>query len=233
MAESGNPRERAAILVIRVAGTAVVVLMVALLFIFPSRPVHRNLAGLTSPILGLELASAPEHVFDILGRPGEPARADAVRRTDLGNRIDFLFMVAYPALFVGIAMLLAAHGALSRGMLALMITFAIGMLVGDALENRELLYLSSATDPAAMAPSLARLQRFTHVKWNAIFGASAILALGVSQELGWWRWSWVAFLLAALAGFSASLGYLPGIEWGMYLLAVAWVVAYAHAWRAG
>lgn len=225
-------RERAALLVIRIAGTAAILLMIAFLAIFPTGAVHRNLPGITSPILGLELASEPVHVFDILGRPGEPARADAVRRTDLGNRLDYLFMIAYPALFLGIALLLESRGSLSSGLLAVVVMFAIAMAVGDALENRELLFLSGATDPAAMAPSLRRLQRFTHVKWNAIFGAAAVLALGVSRERAAWRWSWVAFLLAALAGFSASVGYLPGIEWGMYLLAAGWIVAYVHSWRA-
>ncbi len=225
--------DRPAILLIRIAGTVAIVLMIAFLVILPTTAVHENLPGLTSPMVGFELASRPEHVFGILGRPGDPARDDVVRRTDFANEIDFVFMIAYPALFVGIAWMMSAHGALSRMMLGIVVMFAVGMAIGDALENRELLFLSGATDPAAMMPSLARLQRFTHVKWNAIFGASAVLALGALQEQGWFRWSWIAFVLAAVSGFAASFGYLRGIEIGMYLLAIGWIMAYVRAWRAG
>jgi len=223
--------DRPALLLVRVAGTVAIVLMIAFLVILPSKPVHENLPGLQSPMLGFELASEPEHVFGILGRPGEAVREDVVRRTDFANEIDFVFMVAYPALFVGIAWMLAARGSLSRTLLGVMIMFAVGMALGDALENRELLFLSNAADPVAMMPSLARLQRFTHVKWDAIFGASAVLALGTMQERGWFRWSSFAFGLAAVSGFAASFGYLSGIEIGMYLLAIGWIMAYVRGWQ--
>ena len=223
--------ERRAITIIRVSGAAVLLLSVVMLVVFPAAPVERNVPGFVSPVVGFELASTPEHVLGILGHPENPARPAAVAAMNRGNRIDFLFMIAYPALFVGIAWMLAAHGSLSRMLLGVMIMFAVGMWLGDALENRELLFLSKATDPAAMTPSLARLQRFTHVKWNAIFGACAVLALGTLQERGWFRWSGYAFGLAAVSGFAASFGYLTGIEIGMYLLAIGWIVAYVRAWQ--
>ena len=82
--------ERRACMIIRVAGTAALLLTVAFLVILPAKPVHENIAGFTNPMLSFELASQPEHVFGVLGRPGDPGRDDAVRRIDLGNYIDFL-----------------------------------------------------------------------------------------------------------------------------------------------
>ena len=225
------PNERTARLVIRVAGTVAIVLMIVFLGLFPARALHQNLPGITSPILGLELASQPEQVFGILGFPGEAERADYVRRVDLGNELDFLFMIAYPALFFGIALLLGAHGSLARGVVILAGVLAVTMALGDALENRELLFLSGAADPAAMMPSLARLQRFTHVKWDAIFVASALLALGASREAGWFCWSAPFYFIAAVLGLSATFGWLAGIELGMYPLAIGWIMAYVRAWR--
>ncbi|MBI3768711.1 MAG: hypothetical protein HY271_09485 [Deltaproteobacteria bacterium] len=223
--------ERRALTIIRVAGTAVLVLIVAFLAIVPTAAVHENLPGISSPILGFELASTPEHVFGILGNPGEPARADAVRRIDLGNRIDFLFMIAYPALFVGIALLLESHGSFSRAATMIVVALAVLMAIGDALENRELLFLSGVNDGAAMLPSLARLRIVTHVKWYAIFAASGLLAAGAWRERGWWRWSAPFYALAALGGV-ASLAYLAAIEAGMNALALAWVMTYVRSWRA-
>jgi hypothetical protein len=224
--------ERRALTIIRVAGAVALALMIAFLAILPAEPVHENLPGMTNPLLSFELASVPEHVFGILGRPGEPPREEAVRRTDLGNRLDFLFMIAYPALFAGIALLLEAHGSVSPGVRTMVVGLAVLMAVGDALENRELLSLSGASDGAAMLPALARLQVVTRIKWYAIFAASGLIASGVWRESGWWRWSAPLYALTALCGV-ASLVYLPAIEISMYTLAIAWVMTYVRAWRAG
>jgi len=214
--------------IIRVAGTLVMVLTAAFLVILPVKAVHENLPGITNPMLGFELASTPAQVLGILGNPGEPVRADTVWRFDLANRIDFLFMIAYPALFVGIALLLEAHGSLSGRMLVVVGTLAVLMALGDAAENRELLSLSGATDPAAMQPALARLHAFTSVKWYAIFVASGLIGVGAWREHGWWRWCAPFFGLAAVCGTAVALVSLQGIEIGTYVLAVAWLIAYAR-----
>jgi len=224
------PSERRACTVIRVAGTAALVLTVAFLVILPTKPVHENIAGFNNPLLSFELASRPEHVFGVLGRPGDPGREDAVRRTDLGNRIDFLFMIAYPTLFAGIALLLESHGSITRTTRQAMVALAVVMALADALENRQLLFLSGATDPAAMQPWLRRLQVFTRIKWYAIFLAAAVLAAGIWREREWWRWSAPFFALAALCG-ALSFVYLPAIEIGMYVLTIGWIMAYVRAWR--
>ncbi len=223
--------ERRALTIIRAAGTAMVVLTAVFLAILPSKPVHENLPGFGNPLVGFELASTPEQVFGILGRPGEPARAEAVRRTDLGNRIDFLFMIAYPAMFAGIALLFAAHGALAPRLRAVVLALAVVMALGDALENRELLTLSGTADAAAMLPALARLQVFTRVKWYAIYAACALLAGGAWHERGVWRWTAPFFAVAAVLG-ALSVAYLPAIETGMYALTIAWLIAYVRGWRA-
>lgn len=229
MSGADPQRERRAITIIRVAGTVVLLLLVVFLALVPAQAVHENVPGLASPMLGFELATTPAHVFGILGAPGEPARADTVWRFDLANRIDFVFMLAYPWLFFGIALLLEAHGSLSRRSRVVLGVLAVAMALGDALENRELLFLSGAADAAAMQPSLARLHVFTTVKWTAIFAAAGLIGVGVAGERGWWRWSAPLYGLAALGGLVVALVSLRGIEAGMYLLALGWVFAYARA----
>lgn len=222
--------ERRAILVLRVSGAAVLLLSVVMLAVFPVAPVERNVPGFVSPVVGFELASTPDHVLGILGHPGDAARAAAVEGMNRGNRIDFLFMIAYPALYLGIVMLLRARGRLRGGLGRVVLLLPGLMWLGDVLENRELLALATLTDPAAMTEGLARLRPFTIMKWHAIFGASALIAVPIWQDPSWWRWAGPLFGIAALVGF-ASVVVPPTIESAAYLLSLAWLVTWVYSLR--
>ena len=224
------PEERRALLVLRVAATVVFVLSIVLLTVMPSRPVTANVPGLGSAVIGFELASEPAHVFGILGAPDAPERTEAVRRMDLGNRIDFLFMAAYSTLYAGITLLLSAHGRIGGGIRALLLVLSVLMFAGDALENRQLLVLSHLTDPAAMAAPLAALACWTRLKWYSIYVASALVAPFIWREQSWWRWTAVPFGLAALLGFTGPV-HLPGIESGSYVVGVAWLMTLIRSWQ--
>lgn len=223
--------ERRAIFVLRVSGAVVLLLSVVMLVIFPMAPVERNVPGFVSPVVGFELASTPEHVLGILGPPDHPARAAAVAGMNRGNRIDFLFMIAYPALYVGIVLLLRSRGRLAGGIGRVALLLPGVMWLGDLLENRELLALASLTDPAAMTDGLGRLRPFTIMKWHALFGTSALVAYPIWQDRSWWRWAGPVFGVAALVGF-ASVIALPAIEIAAYLLSLAWLVTWVYSLRA-
>jgi hypothetical protein len=223
--------ERRGIIVIRVSGAAVVLLSVLMLAVFPSMPVERNVPGFVSPVLGFELASTPEHVFGIVGAPGAAARPEAVRSMNLGNRIDYVFMIAYPALYVGIALLLRARGRIQGLVATLLFVLPVVMLLGDLLENLQLLHLAELTDPAAMTGPLARLRVFTTMKWHAIFGTSALVAYPIWQDGSWWRWVGPAFGCAAAIGFF-SVVMLPAIEVAAYVVSLAWLATWVYSLRA-
>jgi hypothetical protein len=220
--------ERRALWVIRIAGTAVLVLFGVFQVVNPKAPVHANPPGFRDPVAGFELAGTPDDVFGILGRPGEAARAEAVRRMEAGTRLDFLFLLAYPAFHVGIALLLGARGTAPRPAVAALVALSVVMALGDALENRQLLRLAGTVEPAAMAGDLLRLRAFTLAKWYALFAASAIVAVLVRREAGWWRWSAPFFGLGALLGFASAV-HLPAIEWSIAPTAVAWGMTYVRA----
>ena len=222
--------ERRAIRILRWSGGAVLLLSVVMLAIFPLAPVERNVPGFVSPVVGFELASEPEHVFGILGRPESPERPAAVRRMNLGNAIDFLFMIAYSALYFGIVALLRARGAVTGGFARFLTAMPFVMWLGDLLENRELLALAGMTDPNAMAGALGRLRLFTIMKWHALFGTSLLIAFPIWQQPSWWRWAGVMFGVAGAVGFS-SVAYLPAIETAGYLLALAWLTTWIYALR--
>lgn len=223
-------RERAAVWILRIAGTAMLVLSVVVLALFPTDAARRNLPGIQSPIIGFELATTPEQVADLLGDPGTPERAERAARMDRGNRFDFLFLLAYAALHAGIALRLAAAGGLPRGVLVVLLFLATTMALFDALENRELLILSHAAPSPEMTAALARLRVFTLVKWYAIFGSAAVLAPFLRRWPDWWRFAAPPFALAALLG-AIGLVWPPGIEYGAYVIALAWLLTWVHALR--
>lgn len=223
--------ERRALLILRISGAAVLFLSIVMLAVFPAAPVDRNVPGFLSPVVGFELASTPDHVFGILGAPDSPARPEAVRKMNLGNRIDFLFMIAYPALYVGIVLLLRARGRMSDGLGRFLMVLPVVMWLGDLLENRQLLQLAGMTDPAAMTEPLARLRPFTTMKWHALFGTSALIAYPIWQDRSGWRWSGVIFGVAAVIGFS-SVVMLPAIEVAAYVLSLAWLSTWVYSLRA-
>jgi hypothetical protein len=223
--------ERRAIVVLRVAGALVLLLSIVLLTVLPRTPVERNVPGFMSPVVGFELASTPEHVFGILGHPGNPDRPAAVAEMNRGNSIDFLFMLAYPALYVGIILLLRARGRLSVGLGRFLLLLPVVMWLGDVLENRELLDLADVTDPGAMSGGLVRLRPFTIMKWHAIFGTSLLIAYPIWQDRSRWRFCGILFGVAGLVGFSSVI-VLPAIEISAYLLSLAWLGTWVYSLRA-
>jgi len=222
--------ERRAILLLRLAGSAVLLLFLLSAAVAPRAPVRANTPGFHDPVIAFELASRPEHVFGILGRPGSAERGIVAVRMRLATWIDFLFLLAYPCIYVGIALLQRAHGRVSRRMAGVLMALAAAMVVGDSLENRQLLRLMEEVDPSHMAPELARLRIFTLVKWYALYTASALVAVPVWRETGWWRWSGVFFALTALVGLAAMV-HLPAIEWSVVPLGIAWTMTYVRALR--
>jgi len=213
---------------VRIAGGAVLALFLVFQFVNPRHAVVTNTPGFRDPVAGFELASSPADVLGILGQPGNPGRADAVRGMRGGLYLDFLFLLAYPTFYVGIVVLLLARGALARGVAAAVIGLAVVMLTGDALENLQLLRLTETVDPVAMAAPLARLRVFTLAKWWALFAASALLVPALWRHGGSGRWSASFFALAAGLGF-ASVVHLPAIEWAIAPLGIGWTIVWTTA----
>jgi hypothetical protein len=222
--------ERRAIRIMRWSGGGVVLLTIVMLAVFPAAPVERNVPGFANPVVGFELASEPEHVFGILGRPGDPRRPDAVRRMNRGNEIDFAFMITYSLLYAGIVALLRARGVVTGGFARFLAFLPVVMWLGDLLENVQLLTLAGLTDPAAMAGPLGRLRVFTIMKWHALFGTSLLIAFPIWRQPSWWRWAGLIFGVAGVVGFT-SVAYLPAIETAGYVLGLAWLVTWIYALR--
>jgi hypothetical protein len=217
--------ERAALWVIRLAGTAALVLGLTLLAVLPAKPAVENVPGFRTAVVGFELASRPAEVAGILGAPGTPEWARTVRRMKLGTWIDFFFALTYSGFYVGIALLLDARVRPPWPLLRTVAVLAAAMALADILENTELLRLCRSVDAASMSGPLARLRAFTLTKWYAIYTASGLLTPVLWRAGKPWRWAAPPFAGAAALG-ALSLIHLPAIEHGSLLLFVAWMVSW-------
>lgn len=224
---------RRATWILRISGAVMLLFSVVALATFPATPARRNLPGFQSPIIGFELARTPEQIADLLGDPGTPQRAEYAARMDRGNRLDFVFMLAYASFHAAIALRLAALGRLRRSVLIVLLALAVDMALFDGLENRELLFVSKAAPSPEMTASLARLHVFTILKWFMIFGSAALLEPFLWREPDWLRWSAPLFAIAAILGFMGLVARPSGIELGAYVIALAWLLTWVHAVRRG
>jgi hypothetical protein len=223
--------EARAVWSVRLSGAAVLAFGVALFVLMPKTAVRENVDGLQGAVIGFELATTPAHVLGILGRPDDAARPAMVEAMDRVNRIDFLFMIAYPVLSFAIALWLAARGVAPRWLPPAVAALALAMWAGDFVENLQLLTLSKTIDADAMARPLAILRVATRIKWTALFVTALLEGAYVWRDRSGWRWSALVFVGAGLLGL-AGFGWLAGVEHGANLLGVGWLWTWIHALRA-
>jgi hypothetical protein len=223
--------EARAVRFVRLSGGAVLLLGIVLFAVMPKNAVRENVDGLQSAVIGFELAATPADVLGILGHPGDVPRPDTVRAMDLANRIDFLFMIAYPALSLAIALWLVARGVAPRWLPTVVGVFALVMWAGDLIENLQLLRLSQTTDAGAMARPLAILWVATRAKWKALFLTSLLEGAFVWRDASGWRWCALVFVVAGALGMAGVVAWLPGVEHGANLLGLGWTWTWIHALR--
>ena len=224
--------EARAVRLVRLTGGAVLLLGIVLAVVMPKHAVRENVDGVSGAVVGFELATTPAHVVGVLGTPADPAHPAMVSAMDLTNRIDFLFMIAYPALSYAIALWLVARGIAPRSLVPVVAVLALAMWAGDLIENLQLLKLSQTTDAAVMASPLAVLRIATRVKWKALFLTALLEGAFVWRDTSGWRWSALVFGVAGGLGMAGFVGWLPGVEHGANLLGLAWAWTWVQSLRA-
>ena len=146
-------------------GLAVLTLSTILIMVNPSQAGQLP-AGFSTPILAFEFASSPQEVLDLFGHQAGPNRETIVARIDLGNRIDFAYMLSYTA-FLGLFAWLCWRQSRQRWFW-LPLALAAVVLAADALENVQLLAITAQLATGGFEPELGRLQLFTWIKWGGI-----------------------------------------------------------------
>ena len=200
-----------------------------------------NTEGFGSAMVWLELTRSPVEAFAVLGPQGTE-QGQAIRRyIDRANRVDFVFLFAYPglmgALFIFTYLLHRYRGASpygSRQFVHLGLILVPIMALADALENMQLFAITGAALPEAIpAGTIAALMVWTNIKWIAIFVGSALLGLSTAAYFGF-RPGLLGGVLHASAGTLGLLGLLipgarPLVEKAVGLLAGGWLFSIVHA----
>jgi hypothetical protein len=208
-----------------------VVLMVAAGGYIPAR----EGSEFSSPMVEFELALTPAEVLAVLDSPSTRAVLDA------NNRWDFFFMTCYSLLHCCFFLYMASLNRLRqrarfRSGMFIYAGFALSatMFVGDIIETRQLLRLSTAvTVENVFDLGLKTLIVSTRIKWAALFVASILLGLAAAGYSG----RSPLILLSVLFASAGTVGLMsllhaparPLCELASTMMALAWLWLLAHA----
>jgi len=138
---------------------------VALSFVYPL-PTASLPAGFHSPVLAFEFAHSTEDVYQIFGQEANAQQAGIRYKMDLGNTIDFLFMVVYSS-FLMFFFRLASRDR-KRRLFYVGVFFAFIALVSDIYENIQLFQISAKLNKVPFENELLLLHYSTWTKWGSL-----------------------------------------------------------------
>lgn len=197
-------------------GLAVMLVSVISLFVFPQTS-PGQIEGLRTPIIAFEFAETVEEINTLFGANGSPEQADMIRKMDQGNYLDYLYMLLYSGFLFSFAGLAAKQT--SQKWVYAGAVLAVLALIGDALENVQLLAITANLQSGDFVDALTRLQGFTWLKW----GSLAVYFLVISVWL--WRNGRFAKLIAVVAELTFLLGLFAFVARGfiteLFALSVA------------
>jgi hypothetical protein len=162
-------------------GLLMVAMSIGLLAVFPTKaPNMPN--GFVTPIIAFEFIETRAEVVamftqtDNAGR--ESINAPMLAAFDLGNRLDYLYMVLYSGFLMMFSLTCAKLSGKKYFYVAAVLSLFV--LACDALENIQLLgitaYLRSCMMMGDLEALLVNLSRFTWMKWGGIAAIFLILA---------------------------------------------------------
>lgn len=168
--------------------------------------------GIRTPILAFELARSPDEIERLFGEPGSDERAAWVAAMDLGNALDFAFLLAYGAVlfFVSRALRLerSAEQTTTRAPRSFGERFAFVAPLADVFENVQLFAITGALG-GDYREALGRLLLFTWIKWGVL---ALVMATWIPSLWGRGRIGRVAaFAIAVTSGATAVALALRGI----------------------
>lgn len=212
--KAGSKRRRP-FLVSGLVGLAVIVMSAVLLTVFPSKA-SRLPHGFMTPIIAFEFIQDKDDVDALFGPADSPVRENTIRKMDLGNRLDFGYMILYGSflfIFCLQTYLLTGKRWFLLGGLA---SFAV--LAADMLENVQLLGITALLAEGNFDGHLRLLHLFTWLKWGGIVAVFLILLPFFIREGRFGKViSGIVFSSLAL---SAAAFFHPGIANELFSLSV-------------
>jgi len=124
-------------------GLLVIAMSVLLVIIFPSK-VEKMPEGFYTPIVAFEFVQNKAEVMQMFGQSDSPARRKLIAAMDLGNGLDYIYMVLYSVFLL----LFCLQCKIITGKKFYLIGVVVSLIVlfGDAFENVQLLAITSKID---------------------------------------------------------------------------------------
>lgn len=179
-------------------GLAVILVSVISLFVFPQTS-PGQIEGLRTPIIAFEFAETVEEINTLFGSNGSIEQADMIRKMDQGNTLDYLYMLLYSGFLFSFAVLAAKQS--GQKWVYAGAVLAVLALVGDALENVQLLTITANLHSGDFVDALTRLHWLTWLKWGS-------LALYFLMMAGWF---WGNGRFTKLISITGILTFLLGL----------------------
>lgn len=179
-------------------GLAVIFVSVVSLMVFPQAS-PGQIEGLSKPIIAFEFAETVEEIHTLFGTDGSPEQADMIRKMDQGNMFDYLYMLLYSGFLFSFALLAAKQS--GQKWVYAGVVLAVLALIGDALENVQLLTITANLQSGDFADALMRLHWFTWLKWGSL--ALYFLVIGI--------WFWGNGRFGKLISVTGILTFLLGL----------------------
>lgn len=122
--------------------------------------------GFMTPIIAFEFIGSEQEVLDLFGHEAGQARDVLVHKIDLGNTMDFAYMLAY-ASFLALFSFICFKESGKKWFIVPIVLSAV-VLGADALENVQLLSITAKIAAGGYSAELARLHICTWIKWGGL-----------------------------------------------------------------
>ncbi|MDA3895693.1 MAG: hypothetical protein PF482_06050 [Desulfobacteraceae bacterium] len=153
-------------------GLLVIIMSVTLVIIFPSKA-PKMPDGFFTPIIAFEFIKTKAEVFQLFVATDGTTRQAMVNAMDLGNRLDYIYMCLYSVFFLLFCQKCADIS--KKKLYYTGMAIAVVVLLGDALENRQLLGITAKLENGDFAAELSLLYFFTWIKWGGIAAVFLLL----------------------------------------------------------
>ncbi len=148
-----------------IIGILLIITSLMLLKVFPSQA-PKLPDGFFTPILAFEFAVTRQEVENLFGEPQSDYRKSMVAAMDLGNRLDYVYMILYSSFLFGFSITCARISRNRRYYFAALVSVLV--LIGDVMENIQLFGITRKLAEGEFEKELQLLFYFTWLKWGGL-----------------------------------------------------------------
>jgi hypothetical protein len=146
-------------------GLLVIGMSIVLLTVFPSTAPWM-MDGFFTPIITFEFLQSQSEVLRFFGVPGSPEQLSMIQAMDFGNQLDYIYMILYSSFLFFFSFRCAKNTGKKFYFTGSILSVLI--LIADALENVQLLNITTKITSQDFDKELSLLHYFTWIKWGGI-----------------------------------------------------------------